>query len=180
MNLHSPIAEKNRSIKGGISKPFLKTSLLPSPIWRGVYGTTLKCTRIKSNMLALSFLFVLTYCHTKTDLPQYLAGTDTIEIIFIDKAIKDTVLIQQKIFIKKITHQLTYREAHKITLKNVAEISFLRRNLRHTLLKGTLTTDYAFLYFTINNKRYTCAVGKEAQRLIEQTRRYPTLLRNQL
>lgn len=116
----------------------------------------------------------LASCGTRPDLPQHLAGADVIAFV---SAPKDTVFIRNKAYIRAIAKQLAYHEDTR-SLPNFSGfyVRFFRQGTRYTLLEGSLSTDFQSLTFLHKGTRYSCKIGKDAQNILQQARKYPTLL----
>ncbi len=129
------------------------------------------------NFIAIVGLLSLASCTTQPDLPQYLAGADTIKIIFGDASKPDTLFIYSKEFVKKITHDLAYQTPALACPTCSNKLIFSRRSIKYTLLEGKLSDNKQTLYFVHAGKAYCCRVGKNAQTIITQAQKYPTLLK---
>jgi hypothetical protein len=119
---------------------------------------------------------VLVSCHTPPDLPQHLAGTEVIAFV---SAPKDTIFIRNKAYIRAIAKQLAYMERvpSSPTLSG-SYVRFFRQGSRYTLLEGRLSVDFQTLTFSHKGTLYTCKIGKDAQKILQQARKYPTLLQH--
>lgn len=128
-----------------------------------------------TRFIALFFCFAVWSCQNKLDLPQHIAGADTLELILRQPDRIDTIQIRHRHFIKKVVHNLTYLSVVPKTTFGYP-IQFLRKSLKVNLWQGYISEDFRYVQFTYHNKLYYCEVGKPAQTILKQAIKYPTLL----